>query len=118
MKKINVIVKITKHHFIAYAENMTSDKRHGDTWSNVKRNFKNTTSFSLHGDYKFKFRLNLASLFETYPFFNIRELAKYMDLNPTLLYQYKDGEKLPSEKRSLYILTKLQEIGHNLIKFK
>ena len=56
---------------------------------------------------------SLPSLFELYPI-NVKHFANRIGMNYTLLSQYVQGRKKPSEKQTEKIVTGLQEVGKEL----
>ena len=56
----------------------------------------------------------LKTLFTTFPELNVRQVARNAGINPTLLQQYIDGYKKPSELRIKEIETFLHRLGKEL----
>lgn len=59
------------------------------------------------------FSFSIPSFFELYPI-NVRHFAQRIGMNYTLLSQYVQGRKKPSEKQSEKIIQGLHEIGKEL----
>lgn len=65
-----------------------------------------------HGNIVFEYKYDFSGFFKTYPIFNVSELAKEIQVNPSLLRRYKQGLALASPEQKKKI-----EIGiHNLAK--
>lgn len=56
---------------------------------------------------------SIASLFQLYPI-NLRHFAQRIGMNYTLLSQYVQGRKKPSEKQTKKVVQGLQEVGKEL----
>lgn len=61
---------------------------------------------------------NFADFFKEYRVINARFLALRIGMNPTLLSQYIQGKKKPSQKQLNRILTGLNSIGRELSKIR
>lgn len=59
------------------------------------------------------FHYSLPSLFELYPI-NLKQFANRIGMNYTLLSQYVQGRKQPSDKQTEKIVEGLQEVGREL----
>ncbi len=59
-------------------------------------------------------RINLPQFFKYYKVLNAKVLAERIDIHPTLLSQYVQGKKIPSQKQVSRILQGIQEIGQEL----
>ncbi|MCR5570476.1 MAG: type II toxin-antitoxin system HicB family antitoxin [Paludibacteraceae bacterium] len=64
------------------------------------------------------FKFDLSSLFEYYPSLNMAGFAKYVDINATLLRQYKRGNTYISEKQLQKIEDGLHKLGAELVALK
>jgi predicted RNase H-like HicB family nuclease len=61
-----------------------------------------------------KFEFDLKQFFLYYRIINARFLADKIGMNPTLLSQYVQGHKKPSESQTKRILTGINKIGQEL----
>lgn len=57
----------------------------------------------------------ISKIFFEYPELNVRQVAKRSNINPTLLQQYIDGYKNPSEARAREVIDILHRLGEELI---
>jgi transcriptional regulator with XRE-family HTH domain len=62
--------------------------------------------------------LDFKQFFEFYKVLNAKYLAERIGMNPSLLSQYINGKKLPSEKQKIKLLLGLNTIGNELIQLK
>jgi len=61
-----------------------------------------------------KFEVDFQQFFQYFKVLNSRFLAKKIGMNPTLLSQYVQGKKKPSEKQTQKILAGIHQIGKEL----
>lgn len=125
MEKIKVIVEKTATGFSAYAPDYPGVATVGTNWESVQAQFKEAFAFHLEGmqedgepvpnRYALTFCLDLPQFFQHYKVFNVSALAEYLELNPQLLHQYKDGHKVASEKTSKKIITGLHHFANELL---
>jgi len=64
---------------------------------------------------EFVYRYDIASLFNYCNFLNVSKLAKAINVNPSLLRQYKTGNTYISEKQAKKIEIGLHRIGEQLL---
>jgi predicted RNase H-like HicB family nuclease len=62
----------------------------------------------------FKFEIDFKQFFQYYKVINSKFLADKIGMNPTLLSQYVQGHKKPSESQTEKILSGIQQIGKEL----
>lgn len=62
------------------------------------------------GNIKFDFRYNFSAFFKSFPFFNVSEFARAVNINPSLMRKYKEGHAFASEKQKALIQEKFNEI--------
>ncbi len=120
MRKVKVIVEKTSTGYSAHADNFpvyTTGEDVKELLANVLEavNFyfaetKDKTQVS-QGDLDVSF--SISSLFELYPI-NVKHFANRIGMNYTLLSQYVQGRKKPSEKQAERIVEGLQEVGKEL----
>ena len=61
-----------------------------------------------------KFEIDFAQFFQYYKVLNSKFLAEKIGMNPTLLSQYVQGHKKPSENQTEKILSGIHQIGQEL----
>jgi len=61
-----------------------------------------------------KFEIDFQQFFQYYKVLNAKFLAEKIGMNPTLLSQYVQGHKKPSEKQTDKILAGIHQIGQEL----
>ncbi|MDR2907213.1 MAG: hypothetical protein LBU91_04395 [Bacteroidales bacterium] len=66
-------------------------------------------------DLEFTYRYDMASLFNYCNFLNVSKLAEAIDVNPSLLRQYKVGNTYISEKQAKKIEAGLHQLGEQLL---
>ncbi|MOA67418.1 hypothetical protein D3C78_1945830 [compost metagenome] len=59
-------------------------------------------------------KYDLASFFEFYKEINVSALGKRIGMQKTLLSEYKNGNRKPSDKQVNKILTGIKELGREL----
>ena len=118
-KKITMIVEKTDTGFSAYSEK-DSIFTTGKTITELTNNafeaaellFENEDVKLSHNDIKFEF--DFQQFFQYYRVLNAKYLAERIGMNETLLSQYVQGHKKPSEKQTNKILSGIHEIGQEL----
>lgn len=125
MKKYKITVEKTFTGYSAHSEDVLGVVSTGENWDDVKQCFTEAFQFHLDGlkedgdetpeDYKLEFGLDVAQFFEHYSIFNVSALAKYLEINPQLLHQYKEGHKNVSEKTSVKILKGVHRFAEELL---
>lgn len=66
------------------------------------------------GQDNIKFEIDFKQFFQYYKVLNSKFLADKIGMNPTLLSQYVQGHKKPSESQTEKILTGIHQIGQEL----
>ena len=61
-----------------------------------------------------KFEIDFEQFFKYYKVLNAKFLAEKIGMNPTLLSQYVQGHKKPSDKQTQKILAGIHQIGQEL----
>lgn len=120
MRKVKVIVEKTSTGYSAYSDKLpvyTTGKDVKELLNNILEalNFyfvemKDKKQVFL-ADLDISF--SIPSLFELYPI-NVKHFANRIGMNYTLLSQYVQGRKKPSEKQAERIVEGLQEVGKEL----
>jgi uncharacterized protein YqgV (UPF0045/DUF77 family) len=120
MKKIIVKVEKTTTGFSAYAEKypaFTTGRSSAELISNMVDSIN--TYFEAENVKRkvtprdLTFEVQISSVFEVFPI-NVKALSKRIGMNYTLLSQYANGKKSPSQKQTEKIVTGIHEIGREL----
>lgn len=123
MKKINFIVEKTNTGFSAYAEDFDSLPvgTTGDTITELKSNILEAGNLYLDFVEKkpitieqINITFDVPSFFEYYNIINAKALSRRIGMNNTLLSQYVQGVKKPSEKQVRKIMEGIREVGKEL----
>jgi predicted RNase H-like HicB family nuclease len=118
-KKIKIIVEKTKTGFSAYAEDYAVYST-GKSISELMENALEACNlfFEEQGILlameNLKFEIDFKQFFQYYRVINAKFLADKIGMNPTLLSQYVQGHKKPSEAQTEKILGGIQQIGKEL----
>jgi hypothetical protein len=119
MKKYKVIVEKTSTGYSAYADKY-SVYTTGNDVKELINNFLEAINFYLDevGEkaitrHNLDINISIPSLFNLYPI-NVRHFADRIGMNYTLLSQYVQGRKKPSEKQTDKIVEGLKEVGKEL----
>jgi len=124
-KKISVIVEKTNTGFSAFGKDQavfTSGGSIPELMSNALEAFN--FYFEEEGEIlamkDLRFEIDFKQFFQYYRVINAKFLAEKIGMNPTLLSQYVQGRKKPSETQTEKILSGIHEIGKELseIRFK
>lgn len=118
-KKITMTVEKTDTGFSAYSNNgsiYTTGKTIPELVNNA---FEATELFYEDQDIELthsdiKFEIDLQQFFKYYKVLNAKFLAEKIGMNATLLSQYVQGHKKPSEKQAEKILAGIHQIGQEL----
>ena len=118
-KKINFVVEKTKTGFSAYAEEYAIFTT-GKSISLLMENAVDACNLFFEDqdivitDANVKFDIDFKQFFQYYRVINSKFLADKIGMNPTLLSQYVQGHKKPSEIQTEKILDGIQKIGKEL----
>jgi|SRR5690606_15590773 predicted RNase H-like HicB family nuclease len=118
-KKITMTVEKTDTGFSAYSDN-DSIYTTGNTVPELINNafeaaelcYEEENIQLTHSDIKFE--IDLQQFFKYYKVLNAKFLAEKIGMNATLLSQYVQGHKKPSEKQTDKILAGIHQIGQEL----
>lgn len=120
MKRLKIIVEKTSNGFSAYSEKFpvfTTGKNIKELKKNIIEAlsyfFEETNETITISENNLEFNYSIASLFALYPI-NLKHFAERIGINYTLLSQYVQGRKRPSEKQTEKIVAGLQEVGREL----
>ncbi len=117
-KKIKIIVEKTETGFSAYSEDFPIFTT-GRTAPELINNSYEATQLYFEDKYKItsenlKFEIDFEQFFQYYKVLNSKFLAEKIGMNPTLLSQYVQGHKKPSDNQAEKILTGIHQIGQEL----
>lgn len=117
-KKIKIIVEKTKTGFSAYSEEYPIYTT-GRTIPELINNALEATQLNFENEFEIthenlKFEIDFAQFFQYYKVLNSKFLAEKIGMNPTLLSQYVQGHKKPSENQTEKILSGIHQIGQEL----
>ena len=117
-KSIKIVVEKTETGFSAYAEEYPIFTT-GKSVPELINNALEATQLHFEGQYdvshkNLKFEIDFAQFFQHYKVLNSNFLAEKIGMNPTLLSQYVQGHKKPSENQTEKILTGIHQIGQEL----
>ena len=118
-KKIKMIVEKTDTGFSAFSDNypiFTTGRTIPELIDNA---FEATNLFFEEDNIELtheniKFEIDFKQFFQYYKVLNSKFLADKIGMNPTLLSQYVQGHKKPSEKQTEKILYGIHQIGQEL----
>jgi hypothetical protein len=118
-KKISMIVEKTNTGFSAFAKDYpiyttgkTMVELLDSAFEAVNLYFEDENINILHENLKFE--IDFKQFFQYYRVLNSKFLADKIGINPTLLSQYVQGHKKPSEAQTQKILLGIHQIGQEL----
>ena len=118
-KKITMTVEKTNTGFSAYSDHYSiysTGKTIPELINNVYEAaalfFEDQSAEVKQSDIQFE--IDFQQFFQYFKVLNARFLAEKIGMNPTLLSQYVQGHKKPSEKQTHKILAGIHEIGQEL----
>jgi predicted RNase H-like HicB family nuclease len=118
-KKIAIIVEKTDTGFSAYSNDypiFTTGRTISELIDNALESanlYFEDQKIELKHD-NLKFEIDFKQFFQYYKVLNSKFLADKIGMNPTLLSQYVQGHKKPSEKQTEKILFGIHQIGQEL----
>ena len=118
-KKIKMVVEKTKTGFSAFSEEYPVYTT-GRTISELIDNAYEASNLYFEDQNiqvsheNLKFEIDFKQFFQYYKVLNSKFLADKIGMNPTLLSQYVQGHKKPSESQTEKILSGIQQIGKEL----
>lgn len=117
-KNIKIIVEKTETGFSAYSE-VYPIFTTGRTVPEIINNALEATQLYFEDQFEvlhenLKFEIDFAQFFKYFKVLNSKFLAEKIGMNPTLLSQYVQGHKKPSENQTEKILTGIHQIGQEL----
>ena len=118
-KKIKMIVEKTETGFSAFSE-VYPIYTTGKTVPELIENALEASNLYFEEEHltvtqeNIKFEIDFKQFFQYYKVINARFLANKIGMNPTLLSQYVQGRKKPSEAQTEKILLGIHQIGQEL----
>jgi len=118
-KKIKMIVEKTDTGFSAFSEEYPIFTT-GSTISELMDHAYEAATLYFEEDKvqiaqeKLKFEIDFKQFFQYYRVLNSKFLADKIGMNPTLLSQYVQGQKKPSETQTRKIILGIHQIGQEL----
>jgi predicted RNase H-like HicB family nuclease len=117
-KKIKIIVEKTNTGFSAYSDEFPIFTT-GKTVPELLSNSYEATQMYFEDKYEItneniRFEIDFEQFFQYYKVLNSKFLAERIGMNPTLLSQYVQGHKKPSENQTEKILSGIHQIGQEL----
>ena len=119
IKKIKVIVEKTDTGFSAFSDDYpifttgrTIPELIDNAFEAANLYFEDDNVKLTHEN--FKFEIDFKQFFQYYKVLNSKFLADKIGMNPTLLSQYVQGHKKPSDKQTEKILLGIHQIGQEL----
>ncbi|MEO6189472.1 MAG: XRE family transcriptional regulator [Saprospiraceae bacterium] len=118
-KKVGLIVEKTRSGFSAYAEDLpiyTTGKNLaeliGNAYEATQLYFEDGNKSS--SSFKIQYHIDFKQFFQYYRVLNAKVIAEKIGMNPTLLSQYVQGKKKPSQFQTERIINAIHEIGIEL----
>jgi len=117
-KKIELIIEVTKDGYSAYS-NDTPICTMGKDLDDLMKNAIEVTElyydnrFEISTD-NFIFSMNLKQFFDYFKVLNSKQIAQRVGINPSLLSQYINGKKKPSNIQTKKILSGVHQLAHEL----
>lgn len=117
--KINIIIEKTKTGFSAYAldypifttgSNMA--ELIGNAYEAIQLYFEEERIPNT--ELKIQYQIDFKQFFQYYRVLNAKVIAEKIGMNPTLLSQYVQGKKKPSQQQTERIIKAIHEIGVEL----
>jgi transcriptional regulator with XRE-family HTH domain len=88
----------------------------GDDLAALKKNIADAVGITFPGSrLDILYRFDLESFFDFYKVINVKALSQRIGMNQSLLSQYINGSRIPSQNQIKRILTGVHEIGKELV---
>jgi len=123
MKKPKIVIKIVKEDVGYSASTLVENifiTTEGNTFEELKAGIVEAVNLSfedkgfVYNIEEIKFIYDLESFFDFYKVINAKALSKRIGMNQSLLAQYINGNKKPSNTQTKRILQGVQQIGREL----
>jgi len=122
-KKIHVIVEKTTTGFSAYTPEYPVVTT-GDSIIHLQKHILEAINFYFEEEgyevrkSNIQLQIDFRQFFQYYKVLNAKHLAEKIGMNPTLLSQYVQGRKKPSQQQSERIIHGIQQIGKELAELR
>jgi len=127
-KSVTIIVEKASDGFTAYVPELPGCVTFGNSLDEIKENIREAITLQLEGmiedgeevpfnlreDFNIELKLDVAQVFNLYQSINSTGFAKRIGMNQSLLSQYVNGIKKPSEKQARRILEGVVNFGREL----
>ena len=127
-KSVTIIVEKASDGFSAYVPELPGCVTFGNSLDEIKENIREAITLQLEGmkedgeevpfnlreDFNIELKLDVAQVFNLYQSINSTGFAKRIGMNQSLLSQYVNGIKKPSEKQARRILEGVVNFGREL----
>lgn len=127
-KSVKIIVEKASDGFTAYVPELPGCVTFGNSLDEIKENIREAITLQLDGmkedgeevpfnlreDFNIELKLDVAQVFNLYQSINSTGFAKRIGMNQSLLSQYVNGIKKPSEKQARRILEGVVNFGREL----
>ncbi len=131
-KSVNIVVEKASKGFTAYVPELPGCITFGDSLGEIKENIREAITLQLEGmkedgeeipfnlqeEFTIELNLDVAQVFNLYQSINSSGFAKRIGMSQSLLSQYVNGLKKPSEKQSRRILEGVVDFGRELSHIK
>jgi predicted RNase H-like HicB family nuclease len=129
-KKITAIIEASSTGFGIYSDKLHGITGYGDTIEEAKKDIEEAikdiieahnedgTPAPAHlnnGNLEFIYKYDIASIFAHFGMLDATNFARKINLNPSLLRQYKSGLTIASDKQKKKIEAGLHELGRELL---
>jgi predicted RNase H-like HicB family nuclease len=129
-KKITVIIEASSTGFGVYSDKLPGITGYGGTIEKAKEDIKDAVkdileiheeegtpapNFLNNGNLEFVYKYDIASIFAHFGMLDATNFARKINLNPSLLRQYKSGLTIASDKQKKKIEAGLHELGRELL---
>lgn len=119
IEKVGIVIEKTRSGFSAYGEKLpiyTTGKNMAELIGNAyeatqlyfEDGKKTSSKFIIH------YQIDFKQFFQYYRVLNAKVIAEKIGMNPTLLSQYVQGKKKPSQQQTERIINAIHEIGVEL----
>ena len=126
MKKVDVIIeKSDEGGYGIYAPSAPGLFGYGLTEAEAKESLQEALESALEeyeergnglpewlgdGQVEFEYKYDFSAFFKRFPFFNVSEFARSININPSLMRKYKEGHAFASENQKALIQRKFKEL--------
>lgn len=119
IEKVGIVIEKTRTGFSAYSEKLpiyTTGKNLaeliGNSYEATQLYFEDGKKASTK--FIIQYQIDFKQFFQYYRVLNAKVIAEKIGMNPTLLSQYVQGKKKPSQQQTERIISAIHEIGVEL----